>query len=101
MTFTRPDMGHMQFNWTLEDPKTYTRPIKNERVFVLSPEVELMEYACMENNMESLLDGAITPWLEPNDDPSIVPAQLGVDVVRSARPQKLFRRHEGTEVGER
>ena len=45
MTFTRPDMGHMTFNWTLEDPKTYTRPIKNERVFVLSPEVELMEYA--------------------------------------------------------
>ena len=36
MTFKRPDMGH-PFNWMLEDPKTYTRPIKNERVFVLSP----------------------------------------------------------------
>src|SRR5437764_941806 len=47
MEFTRPEMGHMTFNWTLDDPKTYTRPIKNERVFVLSPEVELMEYGCM------------------------------------------------------
>ena len=27
MRFTRPDMGRMTFNWVLEDPKTYTRPI--------------------------------------------------------------------------
>ena len=28
MRFTRPDMGHMTFDWALEDPKTYTRPIQ-------------------------------------------------------------------------
>ena len=44
MTFRRPDMGHMQFKWVLDDPKTYTRPISNDRVFVLTPDVELMEY---------------------------------------------------------
>ena len=75
MSFSRPDMGHLNFNWTLEDPKTYTRPIKNERVFVYTPEVELMEYACMENNMSALLTGAITPWVENNDAPSVVPAK--------------------------
>src|SRR5881394_3529623 len=32
MTFERPDMGRLLFNWTLTDPKTYTRPIGNERV---------------------------------------------------------------------
>ena len=75
MTFERPDMGRILFNWTLEDPKTYTRPIRNERVFVYSPNVELMEYACMENNLQSLLDGAITPWVAPTVGPSIVPAR--------------------------
>lgn len=76
MTFERPDMGRILFNWVLEDPKTYTRPIRNERVFVYSPNVELMEYACMENNLQSLLDGAITPWLAPTQGPvSVVPAR--------------------------
>jgi hypothetical protein len=38
MRFTRPDMGHMTFDWVLEDPKTYTRPIGNQRMFVLTPD---------------------------------------------------------------
>jgi hypothetical protein len=76
MRFTRPDMGHMTFDWVLEDPKTYTRPISNQRVFVLTPNVEVMEYACMENNMTSLLTGAITPWTGPQiQETSVVPAR--------------------------
>jgi hypothetical protein len=67
MTFRRPDMGHMQFKWVLDDPKTYTRPIGNERVFVLTPDVELMEYACMEGNLRALIEGSITPWLGSKD----------------------------------
>src|SRR5262245_28780391 len=74
MTFTRPDMGHVGFKWVLEDPKTYTRPISNERVFVLTPNVEVMEYACVEGTLSSLLEGSIKPWLGPKDeDVSIVP----------------------------
>ena len=65
MTFKRPDMGHIQFKWVLDDPKTYTRPISNERVFVLTPDVELMEYSCMEGNLTSLLERSITPWTGP------------------------------------
>src|SRR3989441_11916335 len=60
MTFKRPDMGHIQFKWVLEDSKTYTRPVSNDRVFVLTPDVEVMEYGCMEGNLTSLLEGAIT-----------------------------------------
>ena len=60
-------MGHIQFTWVLDDPKTYTRPIGNERVFVLTPDVELMEYACMEGNLGALIEGAITPWLGSKD----------------------------------
>ena len=67
MTFERPDMGHIRFRWVVEDPKTYTRPISNERVFVLTPDVELMEYACMEGNLSALISEVITPWLGPSD----------------------------------
>jgi hypothetical protein len=67
MYFKRPDMGHIEFKWVLDDPKTYTRPISNERVFVLTPNVELMEYSCMEGNLTSLLEGVITPWTGPKD----------------------------------
>ena len=67
MTFKRPDMGHIEFKWVLDDPKTYTRPITNERVFVLTPNIEIMEYACMEGNITALLDGGIVPWTSPKD----------------------------------
>jgi hypothetical protein len=67
MTFKRPDMGHIQFKWVLNDPKTYTRPISNERVFILTPDVEIMEYSCMENNLSALLDGGVKPWLGSKD----------------------------------
>jgi hypothetical protein len=68
MTFKRPDMGHIEFKWVLDDLKTYTRPISNERVFVLTPDVEIMEYSCMEGNLNALLEGTITPWLGPRDE---------------------------------
>jgi hypothetical protein len=90
MEFKRPDMGHIEFKWTLTDPKTYTRPIVNERVFVLTPDVELMEYACMEGNLQSLFDGAITPWLGPRDsDESVIPAKWEWTAYDLTKPQML------------
>ena len=67
MTFKRPDFGHIQFSWVLDDPKTYTRSISNDRVFVLTPNVEVMEYSCMEGNLTALLEGSITPWTGAQD----------------------------------
>jgi hypothetical protein len=90
MTFTRPDMGHIGFKWVLEDPKTYTRPISNERVFVLTPAVEVMEYSCVEGTISSLLDRSITPWLGPRDeDVSIVPAKWEWTAFDLTRSQQL------------
>jgi hypothetical protein len=89
MFFRRPDMGHIEFTWVLDDPKTYTRPIRNERVFVLTPNVEVMEYACVEGTLSSLLERSITPWLGPTDqDTSNVPAKwewTSYDLTRSER----------------
>jgi len=91
MTFKRPDMGHIEFKWVLDDPKTYTRPISNERVFVLTPDVELMEYSCMEGNLQSLLDGVITPWTSPKDKDANVlyGTQRDWPAYDLTKPQKL------------
>jgi hypothetical protein len=45
------DPQHLSYEVTLEDPKMYSKPIKNSRVFSrMKPGDELMEYWCMENN---------------------------------------------------
>jgi hypothetical protein len=62
-TFHRVDAGRIAYTITVDDPKTYTRPWKNERIFTLS-DGELMEYSCEENN-KSLWEGRITPWKPP------------------------------------
>lgn len=47
------DSQHIAYEVTWEDPKTYTKPIKNSRIFVrMKPGSELMEYWCMENNRD-------------------------------------------------
>jgi hypothetical protein len=54
------DRDHLSYEVTWEDPKTYTRPIKNTRVFSrMKAGEELMEYWCMENNKD-LLEGHLT-----------------------------------------
>jgi hypothetical protein len=58
--FSRPDYNHIQYEITAEDPKMYTKPWKNTRVFVLmQPGQELLEYSCEENNKE-ITEGHIT-----------------------------------------
>lgn len=62
-TFTRLDAARMAYTVTIDDPKTYTKPWTNDRVFTRldSP---LMEYSCQENN-RSLWDGRIKAWTPP------------------------------------
>jgi hypothetical protein len=50
--FTRTDATHMGYEVTIEDPKTFTKPWKNTRVFTLRPDWEIMEYSCEENNKD-------------------------------------------------
>ncbi|HXI30087.1 MAG TPA: hypothetical protein VNG89_16730 [Vicinamibacterales bacterium] len=56
--FSRPDLGHIAYQITVEDPKTYSQPIVNTRTFTLRPDWEMMEYSCEENN-KSLWEGRI------------------------------------------
>jgi hypothetical protein len=48
--FTRTDLGHIAYEISIDDSKTYTKPWKNTRTFTLRPDWEIMEYSCEENN---------------------------------------------------
>jgi len=50
--FTRTDANHMAYEVTIDDPKTFTHPWTNKRVFTLRPDWEIMEYSCEENNKD-------------------------------------------------
>ena len=56
--FSRPDLGHMNYEITIDDPKTFTKSWTNTRVFTLRPDWEIMEYSCEENN-KSFWEGRI------------------------------------------
>ena len=47
--FTRRDLGHMDVEVTLEDPKAYARPVTVPVEATLQPDTELLEYVCNEN----------------------------------------------------
>jgi hypothetical protein len=49
--YTRPDLGHLDLEITVEDPGAYTRPWKILRRMVLAPQgEEIQEYVCEGNN---------------------------------------------------
>ena len=50
--FRRRDFGHLEVEVTIEDPKTYTKPIKYLQKATLTPEEDLMEYFCTENEKD-------------------------------------------------
>ena len=57
------DAGHIAYTVTIDDPKAYTKPFKNERTFTLM-DTELIEYSCEENN-RGLREGRIKQWTPP------------------------------------
>ena len=50
--FSRPDLGHLRYEVTVDDPKTFTKTWSNVRTFTLRPDWEMMEYSCEENNKD-------------------------------------------------
>lgn len=47
------DRDHLNYEVTVEDPKTFTRPWKNTRTYWrMKPGQELIEYSCEENNRD-------------------------------------------------
>ena len=48
--FSRPDLGHLDLEITVDDPGAYTRPWKIHRQLQLAPDEEIGEYICNENH---------------------------------------------------
>jgi len=54
----RSDLGHIAYQLTIDDPKTYTKPIVLNKTFTLRTDWEILEYSCEENN-QGLVEGRI------------------------------------------
>ena len=52
--YSRPDLGHMEVEITLEDPGAYTAAHTFSRTFTLRPDWEILEYVCNEFNVDIL-----------------------------------------------
>jgi len=65
-TFKRVDFGHAEHTYTLDDPKTYTKPWTITETWTLKPDVRIMEYSCEEGNHD-LYSGHIKSWHPPDE----------------------------------
>jgi hypothetical protein len=50
--FTRPRIGHMDIEVTIDDPASYTKPWKVNMAWRLLPDTDLIESICEENNRD-------------------------------------------------
>jgi len=50
--FTRPTIGHMDIDVTIDDPKAYTKPWSVKLSWTLLPDTDLIESICEENNKD-------------------------------------------------
>ncbi len=68
-TFRRVNFGTIEHTFTVEDPKTYTEPFTIHNTWPLERmTIKMLEYSCMEGNLENLVNGSITPWRPPEGD---------------------------------
>lgn len=50
--YRRPDLGHLEIQVTMEDPKALVRPFTQKLVSELAPKEEIYEFICTENNRD-------------------------------------------------
>jgi hypothetical protein len=48
----RPDIGHLEMEFTIDDPKAYTKPFTVKERMVLLPDYDLLEFVCNENEQD-------------------------------------------------
>jgi len=57
--FSRPNLGTLNIDITIDDPGAYTKPWIQKRSTTLETSIEMTEYVCNENNQDPVhLDGA-------------------------------------------
>ena len=51
--YRRRDFGHLSIEMTIDDPKTYAKPLAYTQPAVLLPDTDLLEYYCTENEKDT------------------------------------------------
>ncbi len=51
--FRRPDLGHLEIEFTIDDPGAYAKPWKIERIAELDPGDDIGEYVCTEGEKDA------------------------------------------------
>jgi len=51
--YSRPDLGHLEVEITMEDTKAFTKPHTFKRTFIYRPNWEIQEYVCNEFNVDA------------------------------------------------
>ena len=51
--YSRPYLGHLEVDITLDDPKAFTKPHNCKRTFTLMQNAEILEYVCNEFNVDA------------------------------------------------
>jgi hypothetical protein len=51
--YRRPDLGHLEVEVTMEDPKAFTQPHTFKRTYTFMPNWEIHEYVCNEFNVDA------------------------------------------------
>jgi hypothetical protein len=51
--YTRRDMGHLDIEWTFDDPPMYNRAFSVKIGYLLQPDTDILEYVCAENERDS------------------------------------------------
>jgi hypothetical protein len=51
--YTRRDMGHLDIEWTFDDPSMYNKAFSVKIGYLLQPDTDILEYVCAENERDS------------------------------------------------
>ena len=50
--YRRRDVGHLEVDITLDDPKSYSKPFTVKLAHVLQADTDILEYVCAENEKD-------------------------------------------------
>jgi hypothetical protein len=77
--YVRTSFGHMQRHLTIDDPKTFNRPIALQAAMTLEPDTELLEYICAETPADRFnLIGRTDDERQVKVDPELLRRYVGV-----------------------
>ena len=87
--FRRSNVGHMDVELTIDDPKAYTKPWTVTIPMELMPDTEILEYVCAENEKDGshMVGKASDPATPPKLTPELLDAYAG-----------LYELHESSQV---